>query len=125
MTNPEEQALLDARETDVVDRLATQYTPPPLTPAERVRFDASLHTRLERHERFGLMRPLFAATAAAALAWVVFSLLPSESEIPLTRHGDWESDLFLSSDISPLEDREESEALPDDYLAIASLFLDG
>ena len=29
------------------------------------------------------------------------------------------------SDVSPLDDRDESEALPDDYLAIASLFLDG
>jgi hypothetical protein len=37
----------------------------------------------------------------------------------------WESELFLSSDVSPLDDRDDSEALPDDYLAIASLFMDG
>ena len=37
----------------------------------------------------------------------------------------WENELFLSSDVSPLDDRDDSEGLPEDYLAIASLFLDG
>jgi hypothetical protein len=37
----------------------------------------------------------------------------------------WEDELFLSSDLSAREDRNESEALPEDYLAIASAFLDG
>jgi hypothetical protein len=72
-----------------------------------------------------LLVPALATVAAAALVWVSFSLRPAGDESNPVLASVWDSELFLSSDVSPLDDRDDSETLPDDYLAIASLFLDG
>ncbi len=73
----------------------------------------------------GLLVPALATVAAAAFVWVSFSLRPAGDESNPVLASVWDSELFLSSDVSPLDDRDDSEALPDDYLAIASFFLDG
>jgi hypothetical protein len=122
---------LDAEAKEFVNRLAGDYAPPPMTAAERVEFDEALRARLERPERRPLLIPAIGAAAAAALVWLAFS----HSIGPTHPGGDeksgaaiassWEYELFLSSDLSASADRDESEVLPDDYLAIASAFLDG
>ncbi len=83
-----------------------------------------MRARIERPQRREFTVPALATVAVAALVWVSFSLLPAGDDNPVVA-SVWESELFLSSDVSPLDDRDDSEALPEDYLAIASLFLDG
>ena len=132
---------------DFADRLADHYAPPPWTSARRTDFDEGLRARIERPERRGFAVPVLATAVAAGLVWVGVSLLPAGDEpepgaasagseshpVIASAAGEtdpavssvWESELFLSSDVSPLDDRDDREGLPDDYLAIASLFMDG
>ncbi len=125
MKHRDERPRIDQREEGFADRLAAHYAPPPWTSAKRAGFDAALRARVERPQRRGLLVPALATIAAAALVWVGFSLRPAGDESNPAVASVWENELFLSSDVSPLDDRDDSEALPEDYLAIASLFLDG
>ena len=125
MKHHDERPRLDQEEKDFADRLAAHYAPPPWTSAERAGFDAALRARVERPQRSAFLIPAFATVVVAALVWVSFSLRPAGDESNSAVTSVWENELFLSSDVSPLDDRDDSEALPDDYLAIASLFLDG
>ena len=132
MTSPrDERPVLEGAEKEFVERLAREYAPPPMTAAERVAFDEAVRARLERPERRLLLVPAIGAAAAAALlCFVLFDSsgpirLPGEEERGAVVASPWEDELFLSSDLSASEDRDESEALPEDYLAIASAFLDG
>jgi len=125
MKREDESTRMDLPEEGFVDQLAAHYAPRPWTPAQRARFDAALRARIERPPRRGWIVPALAAVAAAALVWIRFGTAPPSHEpVPLAASG-WESELFLSSDVSSLDDFEDSDTLPDDYLAIASLFLDG
>jgi hypothetical protein len=125
MKHRDERPRIDQREEGFADRLAAHYAPPPWTPATRADFDAGWGARVARPQRRGLLVPALATVVAAALVWVSFSLRPAGDEFNPAIASVWENELFLSSDVSPLDDRDDSEALPDDYLAIASLFLDG
>lgn len=132
MTDPhDDRAPLDEVEREFVERLASSYAPAPMNAASRAAFDAALQARLERPRRLPLLIPTVGAAAAAALAWVVFSFsigsirLPWEEGSGAVVAGSWEDELFLSSDLSAAEDRDESATLPEDYLAIAGAFLDG
>jgi hypothetical protein len=125
MKQHDERPRIDPKEKRFADQLAAHYAPPPWTSAERASFDATLRARIERPQRRGLLVPALATAAAAALVWVSISLGPAHDESNPVVASAWESELFLSSDVSPLDDRDDSEALPDDYLAIASLFMDG
>ena len=132
MTSPrDERPPLDGAEEEFVDRLAAAYAPAPMSAAERVAFDETIRARLERPRWRPLLVPAIGAAAAAALVWFVFSQTivpippPGEEESAALVASSWEDELFLSSDLSASEGREESETLPDDYLAIASVFLGG
>ena len=125
MKHCDERPRIDQEEKAFADRLATHYAPPPWTSAKRVGFDEALRARVERPQRRGFLAPALATVAVAALVWVSFSLRPAGDESNPVVTSVWENELFLSSDVSPLDDRDDSEGLPDDYLAIASLFLDG
>jgi len=125
MKQHDERPRMDPGDKGFAGRLAAHYAPPPWTSAERAGFDAALRARVERPQRRGLLIPALATAAAAALVWVSFSLRPAGDETNPVVASVWENELFLSSDVSPLDDRDDSEALPDDYLAIASLFLGG
>jgi hypothetical protein len=135
MTNPRDEGRpLDGVEEEFVGRLAETYAPAPMTAAERAAFDESVRARVERPERRPMRIPMVgaaAATAAAALVWFVLTQpdgpigSPGEEESGAAVAASWEDELFLSSDLGALEDRDESEILPDDYLAIASVFVDG
>jgi hypothetical protein len=121
----DERPRIDQEDKVFADRLAAHYAPPPWTSAKRVGFDEALRARIERPQRRGILAPALATVAVAALVWVSFSLRPAGDESNPVAASVWESELFLSSDVSPLDDRDDSEGLPEDYLAIASLFLDG
>jgi hypothetical protein len=125
MKQHDERPRVDPNEKRFADQLAAHYAPPPWTSAERASFDAVLRARIEQPQRRGLRVPVLATVAAVALVWAGFSLRPARDEPNPVIASAWESELFLSSDVSPLDDRDDSEALPDDYLAIASLFMDG
>ena len=125
MKHRDERPRIDREDRDFADQLAAHYAPPPWTSAKRVGFDEALRARVERPQRRGFAVPALAAVAVAALVWVSFTLRPAGDVSAPEVASVWESELFLSSDVSPLDDRDDSEDLPDDYLAIASLFLDG
>jgi len=132
MTSPrDERPVLDGAEKEFVDRLAREYAPPPMTAAERAAFDEAVRARLERPERRPLLVPAIGAVAAAAvLCFVLFDptgpiRLPGEEGGGAVVASSWEDEVFLSSDLSASEDRDESETLPQDYLAIAGVFLGG
>jgi hypothetical protein len=132
MTTPrDERPPLDGAEEEFVDRLAEVYAPAPMTAAERAAFDGAIRARLERPVRRPVLIPVLGAAAAAALVWFVLTQpigpigSPGEEKSGAAVAGSWEDELFLSSDLSASEDRDESESLPEDYLAIASVFVDG
>jgi hypothetical protein len=125
MKHRDERPNIDRQDEAFAERLADHYAPPPWTSAERAGFDEALQARVERPQRREFALPAVVTVTIAALVWASFSLRPvgdvSNSAVPSV----WDNELFLSSDVSPLDDRDDREALPDDYLAIASLFLDG
>ncbi len=125
MKRHDERPNIDQEEKGFADRLAAHYAPPPWTSAKRAGFDEALRARIERPRRRGFAVPALATVAVAALVWVSFSLRQAGDEPNPVATSVWENELFLSSDVSPMEDRDDSEGLPEDYLAIASLFLDG
>jgi hypothetical protein len=132
MTDPrEDRAPLDTADREFVERLASSYAPAPMSAARRAAFDAAIRARLERPRRLPVLIPALGAAVAAALVWVVLSYsvgpirLPGGEESGALAASSWEDELFLSSDLSAAEDRDESAALPEDYLAIAGAFLDG
>jgi len=124
----QERPVLDREEQAFVERLAASWAPPPTTPARRAAFDEALRARLERRRRPWLVVPALATAAAAAV--IGFSVIPPVGPTPPQGEesvvaGAWDSELFFSSDVSPADDRDGSEGLPDDYEAIASLILGG
>lgn len=132
MTTPRnERTPRGGAEEEFVDRLAEVYAPAPMNSAERAAFDEAVRARLERPERRPVLIPVIGAAAAAALVWFVLTQpigpigSPGEEESQAAVAGAWEDELFLSSDLGASEDREKSESLPEDYLAIASVFMDG
>jgi hypothetical protein len=125
MKHCDERPRIDQEDKGFADRLAAHYAPPPWTSAKRVGFDEALRASIERPQRLGFAVPALATVAVAALLWVSFSLRPAGDEPNPAVASVWENELFLSSDVSPLDDRDDGEGLPEDYLAIASLFLDG
>jgi hypothetical protein len=132
MTDPrDDRAPLDGADREFVERLASSYTPAPMTAARRAGFDAAIRARLEWPRRLPVLIPAVGVAAAAALAWVVLSYSigpirpPGGEDSGAVVASSWEDELFLSSDLSAAEDRDETATLPEDYLAIAGVFLGG
>ncbi len=124
----DERTPLEGAAKEFLGRLSKAYTPDPMSAGERAAFDQAIRSRLERPRRRPLLIPAIGAAAAAGLLWLVVSQSivptppPAEEGFAAVAAGSWEDEVFLSSDLSASEDR---EALPDDYLAIASVFLGG
>lgn len=111
----------ELEDREFVDRLAASYAPTPLTPARRVAFDAALRGRIHRPRPWRLLALPLATASLAAVVWFGFS---GERGRDAAGTSAWDSELFLSSDISALGDRDDSDVLPDDYLVIAGIFMD-
>ena len=133
-------------DTEFVTRLADHYAPPPLSPGQRAAWDARLAARLETRRRAALLPGLATAALATALVFglggwfgfesgdspvrpapvvsatqtrtLVVSAEDSVSDLP----DDWEYLLALQP--ADEEEAEQPGLLPDDYAAIASIFLE-
>jgi len=127
----DERTPLEGADKEFLDRLAEAYTPEPMTAGRRAAFDEAIRARLVGPQRRPLLIPAIGAAAAAGLLWLVFSQsigpMPqlAEEESAAVTASSWEDEIFLSSDLGVSEDRAEIGALPDDYLAIAGVFLGG
>ena len=127
-----EAAELTREEQRFVARVADAYRAPPLSAARRAAFHAQLDTRIARPRSARLFPALAGALGAAALAWLVLAGPGSEfrnvEEEPRTARvaapapaavaTAEEAILALSAD-----EEIEDESLPEEYVAIASLFL--
>jgi hypothetical protein len=136
MSSPSDERPKLAREDeDFVKRVAASYAPPPMAAARRAAFDEALSERLRRGQpaRRWLTAAWLPAAAAATLAAVwLFSgwpgtdgLVPLEETVPALSARAWEEELFLDGGSFEAEQPDESELLPEEYIAIASVFLDG
>jgi hypothetical protein len=122
---------------EFVERLAASYAPPAMPPARRVAFDEALRERIARRSaprRWAASAwvPSAAVAAAVAALWIAFGLSgvdgpPSDAErsTPLLSASAWEEEVFLGETFFESEEGDESELLPEEYLAIASAFLEG
>ncbi|MDH4016295.1 MAG: hypothetical protein OEV20_03040 [Actinomycetota bacterium] len=124
-----------------LERFRDVYAPEPMSPAERRAFDARLEERIEVEARRGplwlpIWQPVVAAAAIAALAvWLVWSPAPDTSptvptEVATARRpaslADWEREILAAADPATApESAGSEEILPDDYRAIAGMFLGG
>jgi hypothetical protein len=122
-------------ERDFVERLAEQYSPPPMTASERVTFDEALQSRLSRR-RSWRFKPLAVAgmVAALALMFVLFNRMEPDltgqketvpqavRETPDQRRAVGDVLLALAFDEPDGFDTE--EWLPEDYVAISSFVID-
>ncbi len=120
---------LDREDEAFVARVAQSYAPPPLSASQRAALDDALSARLQRPPRRGLFVPALAAAVVAGLLLLTF---PPSLDLLRGPGGEgtdsvvasvWEAELFLSSDVSASEGRDEGEGLPEDYLAIERIFL--
>ena len=155
MTEREPRTDLSHDEEKFAERLAASYAPEPPSAARSQVFDAALRERIESPARRRLLVPALAATAAAAaLAWALLPTAdltgddawPSQTEFvsatqPLDAGSEldagwelepewdvelgWDFELFSASEVSAFDEDGDEAFLPEDYLAIDGLFLDG
>ena len=116
----EEQIERSAEEQAFIERVSETWAPPEPTSAQRAAFRARLEERLGRPRRATRLLLASASVAAATAAiWLGAALLAGpdavQTGLPLA-----EDDLAVLG-TEALGDPD--EALPDDYLAIESIFL--
>jgi hypothetical protein len=127
-----------AEDEEFAERLAASFSPAPLSPARRAAFDAALAERLEQRRRSRLLLPALAAAAGAAVAALAWLAAPGAFDPAATERGGaddvvaetsaalrWELELLDLNALTEADDPDRAERLPDDYAAIAGLFLDG
>jgi hypothetical protein len=119
-----------------VARLEAEYAPEPQSAAQRQAFLRELEQRLERRrQRRRLLPALAGAAAAAAVAWLVLAPQPAPERMPGTTGvpqsasspGDpWDMQLFYTDELleDDSDDGATGPALPEEYAAIAVVFLD-
>ena len=144
MSTPTEHKLPERADAEFVKRLADHYAPSPLSPGQRAAWDTALAARLEKRRRAALLPGLATAALATALVFGLGGWFGFDRDAPAVRPapgvsatatrtlvvsaedsaaeplGDWEYLLALQ----PADDEEDGQ-LPDDYAAIASIFLEG
>jgi hypothetical protein len=136
MTGPhDEQAPLGPEDAAFVERLTEEFAPGTLGSARRTAFDAALEERITHQRPRWLAVPVLAGATLAALgAWL---LLPARFEPPApsspgssavvaeTRTAaEWEDELLDAMAFGEIEESDSIDELPDDYAAIAAVFLD-
>lgn len=136
MKREEDETRIDSGDARFAAKLGELYAPEPRTAEQRAAFARELEARLERRRSRAAWLPALAGLgAAAAMAWVV--LWPASDPGPdvggslvdaAATRDDLEWQLFYPDRL--LEDRMETASerrdggLPDEYMAIASVFLD-
>lgn len=116
----------------LVERLRAEWAPAPLTAFERTRFDAKLQERLgHAHRRVGRWPALGAGLAAAAVAALLLVRIGAgpapptagtqAAEVPVP--AGWAADVLYATVTDEIA-REPDPELPDEYAAIAGVFLD-
>ena len=133
----EDRTDLTREEAEFVGCLAANFAPAPMSPSRRVAFDEALRARLGRRGRRAVLVPAFATIAIVAMvALLIFSgrfepvamdggVEPGAVVAEASAAAQWEVELLYLRELTPPEERDDSELLPDDYLAIASVFLSG
>ena len=127
MSTRNDRPELDRDEVELVRRIAEEYTPAPMSPAERVAFHERLSARLAgRGPRWLLASGLAATAAAAVVLWLATA--PSlDPPAQLLTTAQWESELLYPVELvgeDAAEAEDEESLLPADYQEIA-LLLDG
>jgi hypothetical protein len=117
---------LTREEEEFVRKLAGTYVAPELSPQERIAFHARLEERIGRRHRFEHWRPVFAGAAiAAALAVLVFArsgtVSPPPGPAAVNVASTTAENVILALATGAPEGQEKE--LPEDYLAIADVFL--
>lgn len=136
MNREDDEPRIESRDARFAAKLAQAYAPESRTAEQRAAFARELSARLERpRRRGGLLPALAGAGAAAAVAWMMLSP-PVEPVSPIGRplvadaaaRDDLEWQLFYPDQL--LQDHKDGTSgsrdggLPDEYMAIASVFLD-
>jgi hypothetical protein len=132
----DERPLLSTEDEAFVGRLAEQYAPPPLSAARRAALDTELRGRVGSPNRLGFERPAFVSVLVAlalggVLAVGVFESKPPEDSHPTVLLVDspsveaWERGLLDPEFFDDVGAGSDLDELPDDYAAIAGIFLDG
>ncbi len=137
---PEERPSLSAEDSQFLGRLAEHYVPPPLSAARSAELDAELRGRILTPRGLGFARPVFASAALGlaigmALALGAFESIAPETTPATAQPGvvvadspsaaDWERGLFDPELLDDVDVGDDLGGLPDDYAAIAGIFLDG
>jgi hypothetical protein len=133
---PDEHPSLSAEDEAFVGRLVEQYAPPPLSAARRAALDTELRSRTGAPRGFGFSRPAFASVVVGLAVGLALALGVFESKLPeAARPGvviadspsaeTWERDLFDPESFDDDDTGSDLAELPDDYAAIAGIFLDG
>ena len=145
MSTASKHRLPGRTDAEFVKRLADHYAPSPLSPGQRAVWDTALAARLEKRRRAIVLPGLATAALAAALVFGLGGWFGLERSGPSVRPApvvsatqtqtlgvsaedsaadllldDWEYLLALQP-----ADAEEDGQLPDDYAAIARIFLEG
>ena len=132
----DERPSLSAEDSDFVGHLAEHYAPPPLDALRSAALDAELRDRIAAPRGFGSARPALAFAAVGVAIVLALALGAFESATP-ERDGparvvasgpsaaDWEQGLFDPESFDDVEAGDDLAELPDDYAAIAGIFLDG
>lgn len=131
----DDELRLEAGDAGFVARLEAEYAPEPQSAAQRQEFLRGLEARIERRRRrWRLPTALAGAGAAGALAWLVLAPQPAPEPMPsaggappaASRPAEgWDTQLFYADELLDDDaDGATGQALPEEYVAIASVFLD-
>lgn len=120
---------LTPEERNFIQRVAEHYSPPAMTPSERVAFDEALQSRLSRRKAW-ILKPL--AVAAAAAVFGVWFVLHNAIEPDLKGQkaavnqvlAETEGEVLLTLAFNGPNGLDLEEGLPDDYAAISSFLTD-
>ena len=132
MPSSDEPNNLTPADRRFIQRVAKDYTPQPLSAAQRATFDRRLAERLADSSRLPFLRPvsLLAATCAALLLWLTLpsqqasgpnfgdSTLPS-APTPLARDTTSHSTLLA---YAYYQSESQDDFLPAEYIALADAF---
>ena len=139
--NRDEGTPIRGEDEEFAERLAANFSPAPLSPAQRAAFNEALVARPLRHDPpvvgcSRLLVPAIAAAAGAAAAALVWLAAPGALDPTATGRGAaddvvaeasaaarWEFGLLDLDSLIYSDDVDDLEKLPDDYAAIAGTFL--